>query len=522
MTDSNESLLERSLRRIAAVCRENRLPLLSSLIAGLLAHMYVITNNLPNYDGVRYLFGKGETVGSGRWGLVLVQALIPNFTMPWLHGVVSLLLLAAASCLIVRMFAFKSPLAQILLPALILVFPSQIGNFSFMFVASSYALAFLLVVLAVLAARDLRGWRAWLCFVPPLVFALSIYQGYVSIAAGLLLLLLVKDILDAGDEDRSAAVFKTGLRYLLLLAVGAGLYRVSINLSLLIAGIDANEYANEALYMGPGLLKGLATAYTMFLFNLSSRYNMLIVSKLSRALHFVAFLLCGAGLVYSQIRAKRPLQTLLLLFCLALLPLALCCLYLIIDWGRIHTLVLYGFVCLYVLVFLGIEQLPPRWKNWGRDLSCAALALVVLINICYANRCWLHMELHYENAYSLATTLVGQIRSLPGYREDMRVAVYHSASDFLQEQPELAVNVPDIYGVETQILVYSPFNGATEPLFFRYYLGANMPFASREEAKALAQDARTQDMPLYPNEGSVRIIDDVVYVKFSEYKGEWP
>ena len=190
MTDSNESLLERSLRRIAAVCRENRLPLLSSLIAGLLAHMYVITNNLPNYDGVRYLFGKGETVGSGRWGLVLVQALIPNFTMPWLPGVVSLLLLAAAACLIVRMFAFKSPLAQILLPALILVFPSQIGNFSFMFVASSYALAFLLVVLAVLAARDLRGWRAWLCFVPTLVFALSIYQGYVSIAAGLLLLLL--------------------------------------------------------------------------------------------------------------------------------------------------------------------------------------------------------------------------------------------------------------------------------------------------------------------------------------------
>ena len=398
MTDSNESLLERSLRRIAAVYRDNRLPLLSALIAGLLAHMYVITNNLPNYDGVRYLFGKGETVGSGRWGLVLVRALIPNFTMPWLHGVTSLLLLAAAACLIVRLFAFKSPLARILLPALIVVFPSQIGNFSFMFVASSYALAFLLVVLAVLAARKLRGWRCWLCFVPTLVFALSIYQGYVSIAAGLLLLLLVKDILDAGEEDRSAAVFKTGLRYLLLLVVGAGLYRVSINLALLIEGIDANEYTNEALYMGPGLLKGVAAAYSMFVFNLSSRYNMLIVSKLSRALHFLAFLLCAAGLACSQLRAKKPRQTLLLLFVLLLLPLALCCLYLIIDWGRIHTLVLYGFVCLYVLVFLGLEQLPVRWKNAGKDLGCAALALVVLFNIVYANRSYLQLELHYENA----------------------------------------------------------------------------------------------------------------------------
>ena len=522
MTDANESLLERGLRRLGGVLRDNRLPLLSALGAGLLAYVYVFTNNLPNYDGIRYLFGKGETVGSGRWGLELIGWLIPDYTMPWLHGIASLLMLAAACCLIVGLFEFRRALTQLLLPALIVVFPSQIGNFCFMFVSSSYALAFLLAVWAVWAARRLRGWLCWLCFVPPLVFALSVYQGYVSITAGLLLLLLVRDVLDAGAEDRSREIFLRGLRYLLLLAVAAVLYRVSINLSLLIAGIDANEYANEALYMGPGLLKGLATAYRMFLFNLSSRYNMLIVSKLSRALHFAAFLLCGAGLVYSQIRAKRPRQTLLLLFCLALLPLALCCLYLIIDWGRIHTLVLYGFVCLYVLVFLGIEQLPPRWKNWGRDLSCAALALVVLINICYANRCWLHMELHYENAYSLATTLVSQIRSLPDYREDMRVAVYHSASDFLQEQPELALNVPDIYGVETQILVYSPFNGATEPLFFRYYLGANMPFASREEAKALAQDARTQDMPLYPNAGSIKIIDDVVYVKFSEYKGEWP
>ncbi len=521
MTEANESPMERTLRRFAGVLRENRLPLLSALIAGLLAYTYVFTNNLPNYDGIRYLFGKGETLGSGRWGLVLVRFLIPDVTMPWLHGIASLLMLAAACCLIVRLFAFKSPLSQILLPALIVVFPSQIGNFCFMFVASSYALAFLLTVCAVWAARRLRGWRCWLCFVPPLVFALSMYQGYIAIAAGLLLLLMVKDLLDAGSEDRSPAVFREGLRFLLLLAAAAGLYRISINLSLALAHIDPNEYTNEALYRGPGLLKDIATAYGMFVFNLTSRYNMLIVSKLSRALHFAAFLLCGAGLICSQLRAKKPRQTLLLLLCLLLLPLGLGCLYLIIEWGRIHTLVLYGYACLYVLVFLGVEQLPLRWRNPGRDVTAAALALVALLNICYANQVYLHMQIHYENAYSLATTLVTQIRSLPEYEEDMPVALYDSASDFLQEIPELAVNTPDIYGVETQILVYSQFNGATEPLFFRWYLGANMPFAERSAAKALAADARTQDMPVYPNAGSIRVIDGVVYVKFSEYKGEW-
>ena len=51
-----------------------------------------------------------------------------------------------------------------------------------------------------------------------------------------------------------------------------------------------------------------------YISNPGSRYNMLIVSKLSRALHFLAFLLCAAGLACSQLRAKKPRQTLLLLF----------------------------------------------------------------------------------------------------------------------------------------------------------------------------------------------------------------
>ena len=69
MTDRTDSPLERLLRHFGSLLREERLPLLSALITGLLAYTYVFTNNLPNYDGIRYLFGKGETLGSaaGAW-----------------------------------------------------------------------------------------------------------------------------------------------------------------------------------------------------------------------------------------------------------------------------------------------------------------------------------------------------------------------------------------------------------------------------------------------------------------------
>ena len=518
MQTKQQSLLDRGFDRLLRLMGENRVPLLSVLIAGLLAHMYVITNNLPTEDGIRYLFGKGETVGSGRWGLALLQYVIPNYTMPWLHGITSILLMAAAICLIVRLFEIKTPLSQALLSALIICFPSQIGNFCFIFVSSCYAVSFLLAVLSVWLIRTKRGWRRWL-YLPCLIFALSIYQGYVALASSLLLLLVMKDIFDAGAEDRSGPILKTGLLYVLLLAVAAGIYRVSINAALAIAGIDPNEYTNEALYMGPGLLKGIATAYRMFLFNLTSRYNMLIVSKLSRALHFLAFLAAGAGIVSGWLRYKNPRHGALLLLCLILLPLSLCCLYIIIQWGRIHALVLYGFVSLYVLVFLSLDQLPQRVKNAGRDIACAALTLVVVINTCYANRTYLKIQLQYENAYSLATTLMTQIRSLPGYDEHYKLSFYYSAGDYIQDIPQLTENDTDLFGAGGYLLAYSPYcgeNGETEPNFFRYFLGSTAPFASRQETEALARDPRTRDMPVYPDAGSIRIIDDYIYVKFSE------
>ena len=51
--------------------RENKRPFLSGLVFGLAAHMYMLTNKLPNHDDIESMFGKGATVTSGRWGLEL-------------------------------------------------------------------------------------------------------------------------------------------------------------------------------------------------------------------------------------------------------------------------------------------------------------------------------------------------------------------------------------------------------------------------------------------------------------------
>ena len=45
------------------------------------------------------------------------------------------------------------------------------------------------------------------------------------------------------------------------------------------------------------------------------------------------------------------------------------------------------------------------------------------------------------------------------------------------------------------------------------YVGFDVPFADREEKRALKEDPRVQEMPIYPAYGSVQMIDDFLVVR---------
>ena len=94
------------------------LPAASCLVSGLAAYLFVFTNKLVNLDEIAGLFSKGESISSGRWALALTSYIFPDLSMPWFNGMLSLLLLTAAVCLIIRIFELESPLITALLSAL--------------------------------------------------------------------------------------------------------------------------------------------------------------------------------------------------------------------------------------------------------------------------------------------------------------------------------------------------------------------------------------------------------------------
>ena len=198
-----------------------RAPFFTALLVGLLAHGYAFFNKLVNHDEIESLFGKGATVTSGRWGLELVKVLFPDWSMPWIYGPITLLLMAVSVCLMLRLLEIRSRALQMLLAALVISFPTLTGNFCFMFTAAPYAWAFLLAVLGCALFWEKRPLSMAVGLVL-LVLALGIYQSYIAVVASLCVLKMMVDALDA--ECPVGQIVRDGVMALLWMAAAIAVY----------------------------------------------------------------------------------------------------------------------------------------------------------------------------------------------------------------------------------------------------------------------------------------------------------
>ena len=102
--------------------RGYKLPFIATLLFGLAAHAFAMTNKLPFDDEA----SKGTTTASGRYGLELLRLIMPDYSMPWIYGLISLLLISAAVCIIIKLFDIRSRVLQVLLGALPVPLPTQL------------------------------------------------------------------------------------------------------------------------------------------------------------------------------------------------------------------------------------------------------------------------------------------------------------------------------------------------------------------------------------------------------------
>lgn len=517
MEHRTSSFLEQGLNWLLARVRENLAPLGASLVLGWLAYGFTFSNKLINHDEAYILFGSAATFSSGRWGLEIMERIFPQVSMPWIYGILSVLLAAVAACMVCRMFGIRSRLLQVLLAGSITVFPALTSTLTYMFTSAPYMAAFLLSVAAVYLMKKPTLLSAFFAL-GFMVFSLSCYQAYIAVAAGLLVLLLMQQLLEG---EAVKAVLKKGVLYLIFLALSLGLYYAATQVVNRLTGHSFSGYAEAGMNLSIGELPGkIAVAYRSFLRFFTEGYQGLMTTGLSRWMHTaLAAAMLFFSLLWAVTREKREWGRMALLAVLAaLLPLAMNCMYLFSAEDAVHTLVLYGFVGFYVLAVMLADFCLPLLPGTalGRLLrqgavegTALALGLILTVNVYTANAAALSLHLRYENAYAFYTALTADIQMQPGFDENTKLAIagqYQSPAFYYEHFRE----VNTLQGT----VGFFPDN-YSKNRFVQYYLGFPITFASDEEVQVLQSTAEYAAMPVYPYYGSMQFIGDTLVVKLS-------
>lgn len=511
-------LLESSCRKLLAYALAYKLPLLTSLVTGIIAHCFAFANKLVNIDDVGYLFSKGVTVSSGRWGLVFLKYLFPNISMPWIYGLITIVLISISVCIIISLFSIRNKLLQGLLAGTIMVFPSLTGLFGYMFTCSSYAVAFLLCVLSVLLLRK-HSWRCTLMAIGFQIFSISIYQAYIAVTASLFLILMIQMLLYGEDV---LTVVKRGLCALAFLVISILGYWIATKLLFLLLSAGFNGYAAERFDGAPAsFLSRIIQAYKTFGDVLLHGEYGIIPTDFSRLLHIALLLCCGGSFLawLADGTGKKGLRGASVLFLAFLLPLSINCILLTISLDGMHTLMQYGFISLYVLAAVLIDRViacPPKKKAplmLGRasaNMASIALALVLAVNTYVANAAYFKLHLQYENTYSFLSSVLADMRARPDFTAQTRVAIIGP-----WEPPAFYDENLGFVAQLTGSSIFSWDDIYSYPHFMYHYLGVSIPAASEDEIAEIKATQAFADMSVYPYSGSMEMFGDILVVKLS-------
>lgn len=521
MTQSSETGLDLRFRHLGANAKvfllKYRFAFFSAQLLGLFSYMFMFTSKLVTHDDLTYLFGKGATVSSGRWGLELLSLFLPDVSMPWFHGMITLLFLAVSMCFVVDLLKICSPLLQVLLSGLIVCFPSLIGTFGYMFTSSSYGVAFLLAVLSPWFLSR-KGLKNSLIGILCCIFSLSIYQAYIGITAALLVLILMDQTLYGQEPVKK--LFLRGLWYVAALAISLGIYWTATMLIQELTGTHMNSYASGALHGGMTVAQRLVHCIRVLGYILLLEYQGLVSKGLVQILHLVFLAVVSFELLVWLFGGQKKGRICLLLFLLAVFPFTLTSILLFADTASVHTLVLYSFVGIYLLAALILDRAPGypgkkaglnRLRALGLDISALCLTLIIFCNAGAANRAGFNLHMRYENNYAMSASLLTRLQMLPGFNQDTPVALIGQLPN--TNDYDHVLDVSRITGVSGEALDVWPLE-----LFFRYYCGIDIHALDYGEYRKFADNQEFLAMPYFPAEGSVRMIDGTAVCKLSPWR----
>lgn len=488
----------------------------ATFAVGFAAHMYRMTNWLPNWDSLVFRDDPQYMAPLGRWFLSVAAKISTDYELPWLCGILSLFYIGLAAVIVCEIFDIRSRLSATLIGGITVSFPTVISSFTYCYASDAYSLSFLLACAAayLLTRRSVKN---AVCASILLALSLGIYQAYVTVTVELLTCALVLGLLTGADSVKSSLL--KALKYLVAGAFAFAIYYGVQKAAVAFFDVKLLDYqglSDTFAFANVDIKTAIGNCLYVFknhFVDFSGGFNVY------SALNIAVFSLLAVGYIAALVKNFRTVGGTVLTVLYALtIPFGSLALFFADKNLDYHMLMRMGLFIVYVYLVMIYEKFRSDTRaSCVKSWSVLVLACALVFDfVCVANVAYHKLGMAFEKSYGTLLRIADRIEKADGYDTAEKILTV----GYLPDSEAYSVNFPpEITGTTDGLIIRHDDEVVVQSVLASAlgdYCGISLDFVHGEEAEKMKSSDTVRNMPCFPREGSVVIKDGLVIVKLGE------
>lgn len=507
--------------------KKNIYNVLFFFVVGMIAHagiwVYKIASTDCNSAGLFHYTPDWE-VTLGRWLIPVVDSIRYYLSVPFFVGPIAVLLFAIGTVLVLNILEIDSDVHRYVVGSVLMVTPCVGNTLLFYYCADSYAIAMICACMYVHFIKkksSVTNFVIGTCF---LIVSLGLYQAYLGVAAVLCAATLILVILD--NKVTKIDIIKKAIYMVVSAGVGLILYYVITRIIISMKNLSLAGYGGANSVASTSLLDikiAIALSYQKFVhlfFGMSqSKYHTFYRGHYYSWMMFGLFFIVLVFVLIKRQIHRTPIKFAILVALVLATPFLCGIIMLIVKGHNIHILMCQGYYVLMAVIASVILHIKSDINN-EKTAKAITVAFVVLVGLFGFELSAINNSTYEYNHFirnNMTTTLnrvLAQAESMEGYAEDMEFAFAgqplngYPVESYLEKMSFLEVDT--LYDDEYR------FNMAMIDNILKEDIGCAVKMCDASTFDRLVSSQEFENMPVYPNYGSVKMIDECVLVKFSD------
>ena len=483
-----------------------------TMIVGFLVHFEMISKELLAEDGYWHygsMLAKGWEISLGRFLIPFSDLFRGTIVVSILTTTLSLVAIGFSSIILNETLKIKKTYIKIAISILMIVTPTISLTFMYAYTAFGYSLALLFAVLSVYFLNKEKNKKNVILAIICMIATLGFYQAYLCYITALFAITFILKIIENQKIN-----FKDFFANLGIIAIGMVLYYLCLTIITSVLNLSISDYSGgnnilsiETLTNIWTSIKNTYVTFYHFYFTDEIVTNLSWYRHIFNAMIFACILINFIIIIIERKIYKSASKMITIIVMLLTYPIFTCSIELIAQSRGINLLMASSLYLPIILLLKQNELLKEKiYNNILNIISFLICSIIIWTYILSNNATYVATDLYNKQMYSVGNSIVEEIREISEVKKDMPVIITGKLDFSLQNDELLKMTNFDVSNISMW----------TWQVFLQDNLGLGWNIWEYSEDRGITNTEEYKQMPVFPNKGYIKLINDVIVVKLSD------